>query len=313
MFSFRCLLPFVVFTFVLKLSGASFTPIRFLDRQPPVANPETKGISESGLAANELVLGVSVNGESRAYPLNMMNRPEREVINDMLGGTPIAVTWCSRCHSGSVFVRRVKDRTLTFGIEGTLWLNNMVMYDTETDSRWAQFTGHGEAGPMEGTDLERVPSVVTDWESWKKLHPESSVLRMEKVANRYVSQLQKQRGKYVLGYDENGKARGYPFDVLKEHQILNDQVGGEPVLVSFDPESTTALMFSRRVGGDVLKFKVKDDDRMSDESGSVWDRLQGKCVSGKYQGKTLRSLPAQVALQVTWMRFHPGSEIQGYQ
>src|SRR5262245_48107881 len=121
MFSFRRLLPFVVLTFAVELGAASFNPIRFLDRQSPLSNPETRRVAEvdsSTLTDKDLVLGVSVNGESRAYPLNMITRPQREIINDTLAGTPIAVTWCSRCHHGVVFVRRVKDKTLTFGIEG---------------------------------------------------------------------------------------------------------------------------------------------------------------------------------------------------
>jgi hypothetical protein len=285
-----------------------------LDRQAPLTNPPAKPAADmlSTLQNEELVLGVSLNGEARAYPLNAITRPPREIINDTLGGASIAVTWCSRCHHGVVFGRKVKDKTLTFGIEGNLWLNNMVMYDVETDSQWVQFTGEAKSGPLAGVELERVPCIMTDWQTWRTQHPESTVVAMDKVTSRYTSKLQQQRGKYVLGYEIDEQARGYPFDVLKERPVLNDQIGTEPMVVTFDPASTTAVMFSRRVEEDVLKFHEAPEGKMADESKSIWDRITGKCLSGKFKGKALRILPAQVALQITWLRFHPGSHVQGF-
>jgi hypothetical protein len=304
---------FLMVPFLAAWAG-SFAPIRFLERQAPLTNAPVKPASDmvSALQKDELVLGVSLNGEARAYPLNTITRPPREIINDTLGDTPIAVTWCSRCHHGVVFARTVKDKTLTFGIEGNLWLNNMVMYDVETDSQWAQFTGEAQSGPLAGAELERIPCIISDWQTWKAQHPDSTVVALDKVTSRYVTKLQQQRGKYVLGYNVDEQARGYPFDVLKERQVLNDQIGNEPMVVTFDPDSTTAMMFSRRVGEEVLQFHGAPDGRMADESKSLWDRISGKCLSGKFKGKSLRALPAQVALQMTWLRFHPGSHIQGF-
>jgi hypothetical protein len=294
--------------------GASFDPIRFLERQAPLTNSPVRLAGEiSTLQNDELVLGVFVNGEARAYPLNIITRPPREIINDTLGGTLIAVTWCSRCHHGVVFARSIKDRTLTFGIEGSLWLNNMVMYDLETGSQWVQFTGEGKSGPFQGLELRRIPSVITDWQSWKELHPTSTVVTLDKITSRYTTKLQQQRGKYLLGYNINNQSRGYPFDVLKERRLVNDKIGDEPVLVTFDPESTTAAMFSRRLGEQTLTFTETPDHLLKDDSGSIWEPLGGKCISGAFKGKALKALPAQVALQATWLRFHAGSQIQGFQ
>src|SRR5687767_13128251 len=150
----------LVSAFTLSQSyAASFAPIRFLERQAPLTNLVVKsGADLSSVPANEdLVVGITVNGEPRAYPLNTITRPPREIINDTLGGMAIVVTWCSRCHDAVVFLRKVKEKTLTFGIEGSLWLNNMVMYDEETGSQWVQFTGEAKSGPLEGTELERIP------------------------------------------------------------------------------------------------------------------------------------------------------------
>src|SRR5688572_6256391 len=104
-----CFLRFILMVALVfsEVQGAPFAPIRFLERQAPLTNSEVKSAMDltSVLGSEDLVVGISVNDEARAYPLNAITRPPREIINDTVGETPIAMTWCSRCHDAVVFLR----------------------------------------------------------------------------------------------------------------------------------------------------------------------------------------------------------------
>ena len=94
----------------------------------------------------DFVVGVELDGESRAYPLNILSRPDHHVLDDTLGGQPIVVTWCGLCQSPLVYSRQVDGKILTFFTSGVLYGENMVMKDQETDSDWPQMLGEASAG-----------------------------------------------------------------------------------------------------------------------------------------------------------------------
>jgi len=102
------------------------------------------------------VITVSVNGAARAYPLGILM--SHEIVNDELGGKPIAVTFCPLCNSGVVFDRRVGERLLEFGNTGRIRHADMVMYDRATESWWQQFTGEAIIGSQAGTLLRALPA-----------------------------------------------------------------------------------------------------------------------------------------------------------
>jgi hypothetical protein len=149
------------------------------------------------LVANDKVLGVTINGESRAYPLFVLY--VHEVINDTLGGVPIAVTHHWPCDSAVVFDRRVGDAVVTLGVSGLVFNSNALYYDrpatvSEDDppqqlpsaSLWSQLHGRAVSGPLAGTVLAEMPSEVTLWEDWSARHPGTTVLhRNNAMASRY--------------------------------------------------------------------------------------------------------------------------------
>src|SRR5262249_20203409 len=110
------------------------------DGIPPVGRPSfvDRAVGR-GLAPREPVISVAIGGEARAYPLRVMIW--HEIVNDTVGGTPIAVTWCPLCNSSVVFDRRAGGRTLSFGTTGKLRNSDLVMYDRETQSSWHQYPG----------------------------------------------------------------------------------------------------------------------------------------------------------------------------
>ena len=97
------------------------------DGIPAIDDPAFAPVAEAHLADNEPVLGLSIEGDARAYPLRILIW--HEIVNDVVGGVPVAVTYCPLCNTGIVFDRRVGDRVLAFGTTGKLRHSDLVMYD----------------------------------------------------------------------------------------------------------------------------------------------------------------------------------------
>ncbi len=128
----------------------------------------------SDMADQEFVIGVSIDGDTRAYPITVLSR--HEIVNDVVGGQPIAVTFCPLCFTGIVYDRRVEGRELEFGVSGKLVMNDLVMFDRQTDSLWQQILGEGIDGHFKGTRLTPVSATQTTWDQWRTVHPDTLVL-----------------------------------------------------------------------------------------------------------------------------------------
>jgi len=126
------------------------------------------------LAPPEPVISVLIDDEARAYPLRIMIW--HEIVNDIVGGIPIAITWCPLCNSAVVFDRRLKGHTLSFGTTGKLRNSDLVMYDRETESWWQQFLGECIVGTMLGERLALLPARVESIERFRARFPSGKVL-----------------------------------------------------------------------------------------------------------------------------------------
>jgi hypothetical protein len=127
-----------------------------------------------GMGPLEPVISVEINDDIRAYPLRILLW--HELVNDVVGGMPIAVSYCPLCNSAVVFERRVDDQTLTFGNTGRLRHFDMIMYDSQTESWWQQFSGDAIVGQMTGQQLKPVASKIESFELFKGGAPEGKVL-----------------------------------------------------------------------------------------------------------------------------------------
>ncbi len=123
----------------------------------------------------EPVIRVTVNDRSRAYPLSVLIW--HEIVNDELGGVPIAVTYCPLCNTAIVFDRRIDEQVLDFGTTGNLRFSDLVMYDRQTESWWQQFTGEGIVGKFTGTQLTIIPSRVEPLGVFAAAFPGGDILR----------------------------------------------------------------------------------------------------------------------------------------
>ncbi|MEL6205202.1 MAG: DUF3179 domain-containing protein [Pseudomonadota bacterium] len=146
------------------------------DGIPAISDPAFRPVAkETRLAPREPVITVDIAGATpRAYPIRYLTW--HEIVNDAVGGRPIAVTYCPLCNSAMTFDRRVGGQTLSFGVSGKLRHSDMIMYDRETDSWWQQAIGQGIVGHHTGADLATLPTWMESWEDFRARHPNGLVM-----------------------------------------------------------------------------------------------------------------------------------------
>jgi len=166
----------------LGLSGFTFSPSLIPHDQIIAGGPPKDGISaltypkaesrkaaDQWLADTDLVLGVSINGKARAYPLRILNW--HEIVNDRLGKHAFVVTYCPLCGSAMVF-----DTDDQFAVSGLLYQSDVLLYDQKTESLWSQLMKQAVTGSRLGQNLVQLPAHHASWQAWKAMHPNSSVL-----------------------------------------------------------------------------------------------------------------------------------------
>lgn len=144
------------------------------DGIPPIDDPVFAPVAESDIPDHEPVVGLVIAGDARAYPLRILTW--HEIVNDEIGGRPVAVTYCPLCNTSVVFDRRVDGALLDFGTTGRLRHSDLVMYDRQTESWWQQFLGEGIVGHYTGTRLEMVPSRLESLAEFRERAPDGKIL-----------------------------------------------------------------------------------------------------------------------------------------
>ena len=144
------------------------------DGIPPIDDPKFAAPADAEYGAKEPVISLSLNGDARAYPLSVLIW--HEIVNDTVGGVPVAVTYCPLCDAAIVFERTVDGSVLRFGTTGKLRNSDLVMWDDATESWWQQFTGRAIVGDYLGTELPMLPSRVESWERFQARFPDGKVL-----------------------------------------------------------------------------------------------------------------------------------------
>ena len=313
------------------------------DGIPAVDEPRyatTVGASE-WLDPDEPVIAVEIGGEARAYPLQILIW--HEIANDELGGAPIAVTFCPLCNSAIVFDRRFDGEVLDFGTTGRLRLSDLVMYDRQTETWWQQLTGTGIIGEHAGRELVRLPSAIVAWNDFRTAFPDATVLSRETGHSRaygsnpyagYDSTTQPflLRGapdprlpamERVLHVTAGGAERIYPFGAFTDEPVINDDVGGEPVVVmsrggtlsvldrnriADSRRIPSAAAYSRRLDGRVLAFELREGRISDSATGSYWN-LFGEAVEGPLTGSRLVPLSRGDHFAFAWLAFHPDADV----
>ncbi len=146
------------------------------DGIPAIDDPVFRPVAaETRLMPREPVIALEIDGEvPRAYPIRYLTW--HEIVNDTVGGLPVAVTFCPLCNSGPTFDRRVNGRVLSFGVSGKLRNSDMIMYDRETESWWQQAIGEGIVGEMTGVELDQLPTWMESWGEFAARNPDGLVM-----------------------------------------------------------------------------------------------------------------------------------------
>jgi len=234
------------------------------DGIPAIDQPRFVAAGAAGfLKPEDRVLGLTIDGRARAYPVSILNW--HEVVNDHFGKLPVSVTYCPLCGTGIAFSGLDGNATRTFGISGLLFNSDVLLYDRETESLWSQLMMQAVSGPRRGERLEALPLTHTTWATWRAEHPDTRVLSTDTGYRRdyerdpyagYASE----KGTYfpvnatsrryhpkerVLGISIGGKAKAYPFTELARsgENTIVDHIGDQRLQVTFDAKSETARAF----------------------------------------------------------------------
>ena len=284
---------------------------------PPLVRFEVVSAKEVGsrIADDEFVLGAEVDGVPRAYPLNMLGKPGSEVVNDSLGGQPIVATFCGLCETPLVFSRQVDDRILTFHVSGLAIDSSMLIEDVETRSGWIQIEGRAVEGPLQGKTLGQFPAVWIDWKAWRAAHPSTTAVLLSRGSRKYSRTI---AGKSAAsraawldamqwGLARNGQTGSWPFAAMAAHPVVNDTFAGLPLLLAFNADSLSTTAFDRRTDGRVLNFTLRGDKLVDVETGSTWNPLTGRALSGPLAGHRLSPVNGTVSTRRAWIAHHPES------
>jgi hypothetical protein len=314
------------------------------DGIPPLDSPEFVSVPEadSWLKAVEPVILIEVEGDARAYPIQILMW--HEIANDTVGGLPLTITFCPLCNTAIAFKRTVNGQVLDFGTTGRLRYSNLIMYDRQTESWWQQATGEAIVGEQTGTQLEFYPATMISWQDFKTKHPDGSVLSRETGFARdygknpyfgyddinqtpflYSGETPDQLPPMarVLTIDMNDEAVAYPYDVLSEAKVINDSVGGQDVVVFWAQGTASALdagsipagrdvgaaiAYSRLLDGQILTFKIADGKILDEQTNSAWN-ISGQAVSGELKGKQLTPVVSINHFWFSWAAFKPETRI----
>ena len=231
-----------------------------VDGIPPLDRPATIAPeAATWLEPEEAVFGIAINGEARAYPLRIMDW--HEMTNDVVGGVPFSLAYCTLCGAGIAYDNRAPNGELyTFGTSGFLYRSNKLMYDRVTTTLWNQFTGKPVLGSLVGaTDTEGeplqlnlLPVVLTSWEEWLAQHPETMVIDINTGYYRryepgrpygeyfsdgstmfpvWLESDELSLKNFVYGLRIGGERKAYRLTALAEERVVNDAVGEQAVVL----------------------------------------------------------------------------------
>jgi hypothetical protein len=290
-----------------------------VDGIPSLDDPNLISAAEADyLKGTDLVFGVEINGDARAYPLRIMGW--HEMFNDTIGGVPVALAYCTLCGAGILFETKLpsRDKALVFGSSGFLYRSNKLMFDRETNSLWNQFTGKPVSGSLveSGIALKIRPVVITSWTDWQKRHPNTDVLSLETGHERNYSsgfvyrdyfsspdlmfpvvvrsEEHVKRKDYVFGIRDVGAAKAWPLSAFAGGRVINDAIGQREIVLVGDQETRTVRAYFRKG----LHFEAGARADQIKGPGGLWKMTEAALVGPK--GENLARVPGHISYWFAW-------------
>lgn len=298
-----------------------------------IHQPEFVAAAEATfLQDGDILLGIASGRVAKAFPA--ADLAQHGAVVDRLPDGPVSVTWCGVCNTGIVFRAEVKGRTLRFQYDRMVAANE-VQRDLETGSSWQQATGEAIDGPLKGTRLTLYPSVRTTWAAWRKRYPHTLVLRplpgyaerMPELSRRIKAVTRAgpegapngaldvdprlPARETVAGLEVDRETVAYPFSALRAARVVNDRVGGLPIVIVHQSPSDTTTAFDARANGKTLRFQAANDDASTVidlETRSTWSAY-GTCLEGPLKGTQLKQVVLVPQFWFAWSQFRPGTRV----
>lgn len=265
------------------------------DGIPSIDSPKfwTPGEASEFLKDEDVVLGLEIGQEARAYPLRILNW--HEIVNDEIFGQPILITYCPLCYTGIAFRREINGVPTEFGVSGKLYNNNLLMYNRPNDklkeeSLWSQQLGEAVTGPLTGTRLEQIVIDTISWADWRSEHPDTKVLSTD-----------------------TGAFRDYNVNPYGNYEFDNTQIVF-PTTSQDDRLPTKAKVYGIEIDG---RFKAYPQDKLV-KGKSFIDNFQGKGIkisldqAGRVRmedAEDKKEIPWQISFWFSWVAFHPETEV----
>ena len=305
------------------------------DGIPALINPDHISAAEADyLEDDELVFGVAINGDARAYPLRILDW--HEMFNDVVGGVPVALAYCTLCGSGILYETSLppRQKPFVFGSSGFLYRSNKLMYDIQTHSLWNQFTGQPVVGPLTGSGivLKARPVTITSWKKWRQRHPKTKVLSQRTGYVRDYTPGQPY-GRYFASPDlmfparvpdkrlkpkdqvfalrADGHEKAWPLSLFAGGKVVNDRVASDKVgdldvVLIGEAETRTVRAYDAK--GRDFEAVAGSLDRVTAE-GKVWNVTEDALVGPA--GERLPRLPGHIAYWFAWQGFKPKAGLSG--
>jgi hypothetical protein len=262
---------------------------------------------------NRLVVGIEVNGDARAYPVQFIGYHHQ--VRDSVGGTPVLVSFCTVCRTGRVFVPIVDGKVESFRLVGMDHFNAMFE-DKTTGTWWRQANGEAIAGPLEGKELAELPSWQVTLKQWLALYPRSLIMQPDSaLRERYTKDFDYESGRsrkkltgtdtaswreksWVVGLTVDGESKAYDWNQLRRERVINDIVGRTPVVVAL--ASDTASFFAFERPDSTTRFTLRADSLVTAD--------RAYALTGRGAGGALKPLFASQEFWHSWRTFQPDTK-----
>ena len=256
--------------FAPGFTDAEFVQLLRPDDIPPVYSPVFVPAHEANLPDDELVIGLAIGNDARAYPAGILFF--REMVNDRVNDIPVLVSWCPRCYTALVHDRRIDGEPLVFGNQGALYQGAMTWFDHKSGSVWSQPLGSALAGPEAGATLRLIPSQLTTWGGWRNSHPETVVLGLGEPSPSFSGR--RPGPDHVAGVVIGDAAVAVPYDEVPPVDRVQVTLRGSQVAIWRDGDT------------DAVRAALLDES-----------------------GHNRKEIPVLIAYRSAWLKFYPGSVI----
>ena len=284
--------------------------------------PETKlflNAAENKVKAHQLVLGIAINGQAKAYPIEIIGYHHQ--VRDTVGGEPVMVTYCTVCRTGRVYAPQVDGIPENFRLVGMDHFNAMFE-DSRTKSWWRQANGEAVVGPLKGKFINEIPSEQMRLDAWINQHPNTLVMQPDSLfVEEYEGLKNYDEGKstgeltkpdslswkdksWVVGVPMGLHSKAYDWNDLKDLRAINDELAGVPLLIVLENDTASFHVFQR----DTLTFRYDlGKGILTDANTQSHWKWSGECIEGKLLGAKLRKVQAYQEFWHSWKTFHPNT------